>query len=203
MSDKTVGRPLALLALSLSIIAPAPLRAAPPAGEKARVVVAGALDQIGKTTGYDGAYVRLAYPGGDVPLDRGVCTDVIIRAFRKAGINLQVLVHEDMKGAFQSYPKLWRSSHPDKNIDHRRVANLMAFLRRQGKVLSISKEPGDYFPGDIVAWRLPSGLLHIGLVADKRPPAQQRYMIVHNIGAGAQLEDILFSYEIIGHYRYF
>ena len=167
------------------------------------MVVAAALGQIGKTTGYDGSYVRLAYPGGDVPLDRGVCSDVLIRAFRKAGLDLQVLVHEDMKKAFRSYPKLWGSSRPDRNIDHRRVANLMTFLRRQGKALSISKEASYYFPGDIVAWRLPSGLLHIGLVADTKSSASGRYLIVHNIGAGAQPEDILFSYEIIGHYRYF
>ena len=163
-------------------------------------LVEGALQQVGKTVGYDGSYQRLAYPGGDVPLETGVCSDVLIRAYRHAGIDLQVLVHEDMKKAFQHYPRSWGLPSPDPNIDHRRVLNLATFFRRRGTMLAVSHDPKQYRPGDIVIWRLPNGLPHIGLIAREKTDANP--LVVHNIGAGAQLEDILFAYEITGHFRY-
>jgi uncharacterized protein len=161
-------------------------------------IAAAAESQVGVTRSYDPAYRRLAYPGGDVPLDRGVCTDVVIRAFRRIGIDLQVEVHEDIRANFQRYPQLWRLRGPDKNIDHRRVPNLMFFFDRKGKSVPLN---GTYEPGDIVAWRLPNGLLHIGIVSRSRNESG-RPLVVHNIGGGAQLEDVLHSFEKIGHYRW-
>ena len=166
-------------------------------------VVAAALEQLDQTIYYDPSYQRLAYPGGDVPIERGVCTDVVVRAFRRAEVDLQVLVHDDMNAAFSAYPQQWGLSRPDPNIDHRRVPNLMTFFDRKNKALPISSDPSAYRPGDVVAWRLPGGRLHVGLVSNVRVPGTRRYRLVHNIGAGAKLEDILFAYEIIGHYRYF
>ena len=151
---------------------------------------------------YDPAYVILAYPNGDVPANKGVCTDVIIRAYRKLGIDLQKEVHEDMQSHFNQYPKSWGMSHTDKNIDHRRVGNLMTFFARHGNVKKITKDPRDYQPGDIVAWNLGGGLTHIGIVVNQKSADGQRYMIVHNIGAGQVVEDCLFDYKIIGHYQY-
>ncbi len=151
---------------------------------------------------YDPAYVRLSYPNGDVPADRGVCTDVIIRAYRKLGIDLQKEVHEDMKANFGLYPKMWGLTRPDRNIDHRRVPNLMTFFSRHGVVKPISTRANDYKPGDIVCWDLGRGLTHIGIVSNKKSADGQRYLIVHNIGAGQVLEDCLFSYKIIGHYQF-
>jgi uncharacterized protein len=151
---------------------------------------------------YDPAYVRLSYPNGDVPADRGVCTDVIIRAYRKLGIDLQKEVHEDMKANFGLYPNMWGLSRPDRNIDHRRVPNLMTFFSRHGVVKPISTRANDYKPGNIVTWDLGRGLTHIGIVSNKKSPDGQRYLIVHNIGAGQVLEDCLFSYKIIGHYQF-
>ena len=151
---------------------------------------------------YDPSYYTIPYPNGDVPAHKGVCTDVIIRAYRKLGIDLQKEVHEDMKQNFQKYPKKWGMKKPDKNIDHRRVLNLMTFFSRFGKVKSISNNPGEYIPGDIVAWELKGGLTHIGIVVNKKSRNGERYQIVHNIGAGQVLEDCLFSYKIIGHYTY-
>src|SRR5690606_549652 len=133
---------------------------------------------------------------------RGVCTDVVIRTYRKLGIDLQELVHEDMKANFSVYPKIWGLSKPDPNIDHRRVPNLMKFFSRYGKELEISNNPEDYVPGDIIAWRLPNGMTHIGMMVDIKSPDKQRFQIVHNIGYGQILEDVLFDYEIIGHYRF-
>ena len=161
-------------------------------------VIAAAKSQVGVTRGYDGSYRRLAYPGGDVPQNTGVCTDVIIRAFRAAGVDLQVLVHRDMRANFAAYPRTWGLTRPDPNIDHRRVPNLAAFFKRSGKLVR-----GDYLPGDIVTWRLASGVPHIGLVSNVRAPGTNRYQMVHNIGAGTQIEDVLFVYEITGHYRWF
>lgn len=151
---------------------------------------------------YDSDYYRIDYPNGDVPADRGVCTDVVIRAYRKIGIDLQKEVHEDMKTNFSEYPQNWGLQHPDSNIDHRRVPNLMAFFSRFGTVKPISENPEDYLPGDVVCWELDSGLTHIGLVVNEKSPGGKRYKIVHNIGAGQVLEDCLFDYKIIGHYRY-
>ena len=152
---------------------------------------------------YDPSYFKLDYPNGDVLADRGVCTDVVIRAYRKLGIDLQKEVHEDMKVNFDKYPKKWGLSKPDKNIDHRRVPNLMVFFKRHGTEKPISANAKDYLPGDIVCWDLGGGITHIGIVVNKKSDDGVRYLIVHNIGAGQVLEDGLFSYyKIIGHYRY-
>jgi uncharacterized protein len=151
---------------------------------------------------YDPAYRVIDYPNGDVPADKGVCTDVIIRAYRKLGIDLQKEVHEDMKSNFDKYPKNWGLAGTDKSIDHRRVPNLMTFFKRHGTIKNISDNPNDYQPGDIVCWNLGGGTTHIGIVARKKSTDGQRYLIVHNIGGGQVLEDCLFSYRIIGHYRY-
>ena len=151
---------------------------------------------------YDPSYFSISYPMGDVPEDRGVCTDVVVRAYRKCGIDLQQKVHEDMKAKFTIYPQRWGLSRPDKNIDHRRVPNLMTFFERFGEVLPSSIKSSDYEPGDIVCWDLGGGILHIGMVSDQRNSSNSRYLIVHNIGAGQVFEDVLFEYKIIGHYRY-
>ncbi|HRQ83915.1 MAG TPA: DUF1287 domain-containing protein [Flavobacteriales bacterium] len=151
---------------------------------------------------YDPAYFRLDYPNGDVPADRGVCTDVVIRAYRKLGIDLQREVHEDMRARFAEYPKQWGLTKPDRNIDHRRVPNLMAFFSKYGTVEPNSTEARDYAPGDIVCWNLGGGVTHIGIVSGKRSLDGKRNLIVHNIGAGQVLEDCLFDFKIIGHYRY-
>lgn len=151
---------------------------------------------------YDPAYVSIPYPNGDVPPDRGVCSDVVIRAYRKFGIDLQKEVHEDMKANFDKYPKKWGLTRPDKNIDHRRVPNLMKFFSRYGTELAMTKEAKDYQPGDIVCWDLDKGITHIGIVSKRKAPGTNRYLIVHNIGAGQVLEDCLFGFKIIGHYRY-
>jgi uncharacterized protein YijF (DUF1287 family) len=169
-----------------------------------RRVIDNAFEQTRTTMLYDAAYVSLPYPGGDVPADRGVCTDVVVRALRAAGVDLQVLVHEDMKRNFAAYPKLWGLSRPDASIDHRRVPNLMKFFARQGKTLPVTREAADYLPGDIVAWKLSNGLAHIGLITDRPSPDDPaRRLAIHNIGAGAQLEDVLFAFEITGHCRFF
>lgn len=151
---------------------------------------------------YDGSYFQINYPNGDVPSDKGVCTDVVIRAYRKVGIDLQKEVHEDMRANFAMYPKNWALTRPDKNIDHRRVPNLMTFFARHGTVKNISQNPDDYQPGDIVCWNLGGGLTHIGIVSGKKSSDGQRFLIVHNIGAGQVTEDILFEYTIIGHYAF-
>lgn len=151
---------------------------------------------------YDPSYFSIAYPNGDVPEGKGVCTDVVIRAYRKMGIDLQKKVHEDMKSNFDKYPKNWGLKAPDKNIDHRRVPNLMTFFSRHGSVLEISNNASDYRPGDIVCWNLSGGITHIGIVSAKKNLFLTRYLIIHNIGAGQVLEDCLFDFRIIGHYRY-
>jgi uncharacterized protein YijF (DUF1287 family) len=131
-----------------------------------------------------------------------VCTDLIVRAYRAVGVDLQVRVHEDMRAAFGSYPQLWGLSRADPNIDHRRVPNLQTYFRRRGAQLSIGRDAGDYLPGDLVTWILPGNLPHIGLVTDQRSPDGQRLLVVHNIGRGPEIEDMLFGYPISGHYRY-
>ncbi len=151
---------------------------------------------------YDPGYFSIDYPNGDVPSDKGVCTDVIIRAYRKLGVDLQKEVHEDMKVNFSKYPKIWGLSTTDKNIDHRRVPNLMVFFERKGAKKSISNNAKDYLPGDVVSWRLDNGMTHIGIVVNKKSPDGKRNLIVHNIGAGQVLEDCLFDFKIIGHYRH-
>ncbi len=189
-----------LLSAFLLIAAAADVANADPAAQPSGPLLArAAARQVGVTMRYDPSYVRLAYPGGDVPLDRGVCADVVIRAFRAIGVDLQVTLHEDMRAHFGAYPRNWGLRGPDRNIDHRRVPNLMRYFERRGKGLPLD---GAYAPGDIVAWRLPNGLHHIGVVADGRVPDEPRHYVVHNIGAGTRREDVLFAFEIIGHYRW-
>lgn len=150
---------------------------------------------------YDPSYVNIKYPNGDVPADRGVCTDVIIRAYRKVGIDLQKEVHEDMKADFSKYPKNWGLKSTDTNIDHRRVPNLQTFFTRKGQKLSVTNNGTDYKPGDLVTWMLMGNVPHIGIVVNKKGKSGN-YMIVHNIGSGQEMEDCLFDYTISGHYRY-
>ena len=165
-------------------------------------LVTAALAQVGVTLVYDGSYRSIAYPGGDVPLKRGVCSDVIIRAYRHLGIDLQKLVHEDMMDNFAAYPQRWGLSSPDSNIDHRRVLNLMHFFECHGEAFPVSEDPTSYSPGDIVAWELVPGVFHIGLISARRPFATGSPLVIHNVGSGTLLEDFLFRFPIIGHYRY-
>ncbi len=151
---------------------------------------------------YDPTYYTIAYPMGDVPKNKGVCTDVVVRAYRKIGIDLQQLVHEDMAKNFSKYPKKWGRKSADKNIDHRRVYNLMVFFERFGSIKKISQDAKDYLPGDIVCWLLNGKLSHIGIVSAIKSEDNLRYQIIHNVGSGQVVEDVLFSYQIIGHYRY-
>lgn len=151
---------------------------------------------------YDPSYFSIAYPNGDIPKDKGVCTDVIIRAYRMLGIDLQKKVHEDMKDNFSEYPNLWGLSNTDKNIDHRRVPNLMTFFERSGAKLPVTNNANDYKPGDVVCWNLGGAITHIGIVVNKKSIDGKRNLIVHNIGAGQVLEDCLFKFKIIGHYRF-
>jgi uncharacterized protein len=161
-----------------------------------------ALELTKQQVQYDPQYFSIAYPNGDVPANKGVCTDVIIRAYRKLGIDLQKEVHEDMKTNFSIYPKNWGLKKTDKNIDHRRVPNLMKYFTRFGTVKKITTNPSDYVVGDIVCWNLGGAITHIGIVVDKKSADGKRNMIVHNIGAGQVLEDCLFTYKIIGHYSF-
>ncbi len=165
-------------------------------------LAAAALVRTQSRVQYDPSYVVLAYPLGDVAADRGVCTDVVIRSYRALGIDLQVLVHEDMKAAFAAYPKLWGLTRPDPNIDHRRVPNLQVFFSRHGQSLPVSSDAALYRPGDVVTWRVPPGLPHIGIVTAQRSADGARPLVVHNIGRGPELEDSLFAFPITGHYRY-
>jgi len=158
-----------------------------------------ALAQVGVTRIYDPAYKQLRYPNGDVPMERGVCADVIVRAFRKIDVDLQSAIHEDMTKHFGAYPQKWGLRTPDANIDHRRVPNLMKFFDRKQKALSIRAA---YEPGDVVAWRLSNGLYHIGLVSNVKNARGSDYLVVHNIGNGALNEDVLRAFEIIGHCRW-
>jgi uncharacterized protein YijF (DUF1287 family) len=173
----------------------------PAAADSGRCLVEAARKQIGVTVLYDSGYRRIPYPNGDVPPDRGVCTDVLVRAYRQLGVDLQVRVHEDMTSAWRVYPKSWGLSRPDSNIDHRRVPNLATFFSRKGEALPVSRNPRDYAPGDLVTWRLPSGVPHIGIVSDRRT-ASGIPLVVHNIGRGTQEEDALFLFTLTGHYRY-
>lgn len=168
-------------------------------------LIAAGRNQVGVTTGYDGSYRKISYPGGDVPAKTGVCTDVLVRAYRALGSDLQKLVHDDMAHSFQLYPRQWGLKGPVTNIDHRRVPNLQVFFDRHGKALPVSSNGMDYAPGDIVTWNLRSGgspLPHIGIVSDKKSADGKRPLIIHNIGSGAQEEDMLFDYKITGRYRY-
>jgi uncharacterized protein len=180
---------------------PALANAPAPSAYGAKVAEA-ALGLTESQVRYDPTYFRIPYPNGDVPADRGVCTDVVIRTYRKLGVDLQRLVHEDMKAHFGTYPKKWGLHTTDTNIDHRRVPNLMTFFARHGQTKPTSKQGRDYVPGDIVTWNLPGNLTHIGIVANRLSTDRTRPLIVHNIGRGQELSDCLFSWPITGHYRY-
>ena len=161
-----------------------------------------AIELTRQSVTYDPNYYSISYPNGDVPSNIGVCTDVIIRAYRKIGVDLQKNVHEDMKLNFNLYPTIWRLKKTDKNIDHRRVPNLMTYFKRQNSSRKISNNPKDYVSGDIVCWNLGGSTTHIGMVVNKKSRDGKRNLIVHNIGSGQVLEDCLFDFKIIGHYRY-
>jgi uncharacterized protein len=169
-----------------------------------RRLVAAAIERTRHSVCYVSEYIRIPYPGGDVPADTGVCTDEIIRSYRAVGVDLQKEVHEDMLRNFSAYPnqRRWRLAHPDSNIDHRRVPNLMVFFRRKGETLPITDRARDYEPGDLVTWDLGGNVTHIGIVVDQRGRSGS-FMVVHNIGEGPRMEDVLFNWRITGHYRYF
>jgi uncharacterized protein YijF (DUF1287 family) len=165
-----------------------------------------AIERTHHTVRYDSAYIRIPYPNGDVPPDTGVCTDEVIRSYRALGIDLQKEVHEDMSQHFDLYPRKWHwlLGKTDANIDHRRVPNLMIFFRRKGESLPLSTRYEDYTPGDLVTWDLGGGVPHIGIVVDRKsPPSSGRFMLVHNIGQGPRMEDVLFNWKITGHFRYY
>ena len=183
------------LGLIFSILATSPVFAD-------QALVEAAQDRLKQRITYNGAYMKLDYPGGDVPANIGVCTDVLIRSYRAAyGFDFQKAVHEDMKANFSTYPKNWGLKRTDRNIDHRRVPNLETYLIRQGASLGISREPSDFQPGDIVSWRLAGRLPHIGIVSDRKA-ADGTPLIIHNVGAGPQEEDVLFLYKMNGHFRF-
>jgi hypothetical protein len=188
--------------LSLAQTRPANLTARQ---ELLKKLVAAAEERTHHVVRYDPAYVRIAYPGGDVPGDTGVCTDEVIRSYRAIGIDLQKEVHEDMERKFSAYPqqRRWLLSHTDTNIDHRRVPNLMVFFSRKGESLAITEDPADYSPGDLVTWDLGGGVPHIGIVVEEKSAPGGRHLIVHNIGQGPKREDLLFAWKITGHYRYY
>lgn len=189
---------LALLLISISLPCHADFSQVDPAK-----LVEAARSQVGVTLYYNPAYQAISYPGGDVPMESGVCCDVIIRALRVQGIDLQKEVHEDMTQNFSAYPRQWGLAAPDKNIDHRRVPNLMTFFKRRGYQIAITTAPTDYQPGDIVTWNLHStgSLPHIGIVSDRKT-VNGTPLVIHNIGRGAHEEDSLFQFTIIGHYRF-
>ena len=189
-------RTLIILCLAL-FMAPTAL-----AASSADAVVSAALERTKVSVRYDPAYVSLSYPGGDVPADTGVCTDVIIRTYRNAfNFDFQKAIHEDMRANFKAYPKNWGLKRPDKNIDHRRVPNIERFLKRKGAALAITKNAEDYLPGDIVSWRLGGSLPHIGIVSEKKSEWGTP-LIIHNIGAGPVEDDLLFNTPINGHFRF-
>jgi uncharacterized protein len=161
-----------------------------------------ALSIINPEVVYTPDYIAIKYPNGDVPANTGVCSDVVIRAYRKLGIDLQKEVHEDMKVNFSNYPTKWNLKKTDTNIDHRRVPNLEVFFTRKGEKLLVSDNPADYKTGEIVTWMIGNKLPHIGIVTNKKSADGKRSMLVHNVGGGQVLEDCLFSYEIVGHFKY-
>jgi uncharacterized protein len=169
-----------------------------------RSIIESAVSQTKTTTGYTQTYFVIPYPSGDVPAETGACTDVVIRSFRAAGVDLQKEVHEDMAGHFAEYPKIWGLAKTDSNIDHRRVPNLQKYFERRGKSVPITSSGADYRPGDVVSWDLNGkGMTHIGVVSNLWNAGEKRHLIIHNIGAGARAEDRLFEWKITGHYRYF
>jgi uncharacterized protein len=170
------------------------------ASKKARALAEAAMAQVGRTTLYDPAYVRLSYPNGDVPLDRGVCSDVVVRAMRVVGVDLQLELHRDMSAALAKYPRLWGLGRPDANIDHRRVQNLRTYFARRGAEVPVTKRGQDYWPGDVVTVTV-GDLAHVMVVSTTLAEDGEHFLIVHNIGRGAKLEDRLFEFPITGHYR--
>lgn len=199
----TTDKPSDLLPFPTDITPSLPPKLRPKPPEHIAKLITSVYEQTKQTHSYDPAYVKLSYPNGDVDNSTGVCTDVVIRAFRAQGIDLQKQVHEDMRKAFKNYPKKWGLRTPDTNIDHRRVPNLMTYFDRQGKSLKPSENPDNYKSGDLVVWELPSGQEHIGVVLAERSNDEVRPLIGHNVGAGAKVEDVLFAWPIRGHYRYF
>jgi uncharacterized protein YijF (DUF1287 family) len=206
--------PSLALALALTLVAGAPgsRRFAQPqtAGTTRQFALlqklsSAAIERTHHAIRYDPAYVPIPYPGGDVPADTGVCTDEVIRSYRALGIDLQKEVHEDMQRNFSAYPnrRRWQLARTDTSIDHRRVPNLMVFFSRNGESLPASARAQDYSPGELVTWDLGGGVPHIGVVVDKKSRSSGRYLIVHNIGQGPKMEDVLFNWRITGHYRYF
>jgi uncharacterized protein len=197
-----VTRYLVTLAVALAAVA-----TADPAGARQdflKRLSTAAIERTHHTVRYVPAYVKIAYPGGDVPADTGVCTDEVIRSYRALGIDLQKEVHEDMVANFSAYPRKWSwlLARPDTNIDHRRVPNLQVFFTRKGETLRMTQQPADYQPGDLVTWDLGANVPHIGIVVDQKS-SSGRYLLVHNIGQGPKMEDVLFDWKITGHYRYY
>jgi uncharacterized protein len=202
--------PASIAFLVVLLIALPALAQQPPAVSAAhqqflQKLVAAAMERTHLTVRYDSSYVRIPYPNGDVPAETGVCTDEIIRAYRAVGVDLQKEVHEDMLQNFSAYPnqRRWLLAHTDTNIDHRRVPNLMTFFARRGESLPISTRSEDYSAGDLVTWDLGGNVPHIGIVVNRKAERTGRYLVVHNIGRGPQMEDVLFNWKITGHYRYF
>lgn len=210
MQRLSVGREWSLLILSFfAAYSPATSQSKPAnlsfrQGFLIRLVSA-AIERMHQTVRYDASYARIPYPGGDVPAGTGVCTDEVIRVYRAVGVDLQKEVHEDIVQNFSAYPHKWQSfpGRPDPNIDHRRVPNLMVFFSRKGEALPITSRAEDYSAGDVVTWDLGGGVPHIGIVVDSKSPQGGRNLIVHNIGQGPKMEDVLFRWKITGHYCYF
>ncbi len=179
-------------------------RVAEIASPEIKKLLESANEQIKVTRNYTQDYFVIPYPNGDVPIETGACTDVIVRAFRNVGVDLQKEVHEDMATNFADYPKKWGLPKPDTNIDHRRVLNLQTLFKRRGKSLPITEKAEDYKPGDIVSWDMNGkGMTHIGIVSNQWNEATKRFSIIHNVGGGTNQEDRLFDWKITGHYRYF
>jgi uncharacterized protein len=187
---------------SPAVTRPSVVQTLPVGSARATAFARAAQAQVGKTVSYDPAYVKLAYPSGDVPIEGGVCTDVVIRAFRALGVDLQVAVHKDMVANFDEYPDIWGLSVPDPNIDHRRVRNLQTYFTRRGYSMPVTERAADYLPGDIVTGDV-SGRAHIAIISTVPAPDGSHYCLVHNIGAGTRIEDKLITFSLTGHYRPF
>jgi uncharacterized protein len=200
----TINRRQLLVGTFLVSALPPQAKAQPAVPAAARALVDAAMAQIGVTTIYDPAYVRLVFPGGDVDMERGVCTDVVVRAYRRAfNFDLQRALNEDISRAFAAYPQRWRLNAPDPNIDHRRVPNLATFFTRRGAAKPVPANGSGWEAGDVVAQVIPGGRPHIGIVSDKRTPDGARPLVIHNIGRGTQIEDILDLFAVTGRYRFF
>ena len=195
-------RPIAILLVVAAYGSPSPAAQSTDRNSFFLRLVDAAIERTSHSVTYDGGYRRIPYPGGDVPDDIGVCTDLVVRSYRSVGVDLQRRVHEDMTADFGAYPDSWGLSGPDPSIDHRRVPNLQTFFRRQDALLPVTDDPDDYRPGDVVTWMLPGNLPHIGLVTDRASADGRRLLVVHNIGNGPEIEDVLFGFPVTGHYRY-